>query len=312
MNRYFSLFISSALLVFILPSCGMAQMNVVSNIEENFEGIEEILVKGGSLEVNYEGSNQENDVFLNAYLESNRSDGIKIMYKVEGNRLRVELKRESGGWGNIKTKGFISLTGPENMQLDISNSSGTMFISNVHSDKIDLGISSGKIEARSLSSDEINIHASSGKLVLEDLSGHLKCKISSGNGKISGVEGDVTVEASSGSYMISEVEGLINASLSSGNLELEDIGELGNLRVSSGRIEARNSGLGNHTRFNGSSGSFTVQTEQNLEDLNFELSSSSGSLEVGNTKTRKKLSLNNDAEHTVTGSISSGRISIKN
>jgi DUF4097 and DUF4098 domain-containing protein YvlB len=290
----------------------MAQMNVVSNIEENFEGIEEIFVKGGSLEVNYEGSNQEDDVFLNAYLESNRTEGIEIIYKVEGKRLRVELKQESGGWGNIRTKGFISLTGPENMELDISNSSGTMFISNVQSDKIDLGISSGKIEARNLSSDEINIRASSGRLDLENLDGHLICKMSSGNGQISGVKGDVTVEASSGSYKISEVEGLVNASLSSGNLELDDIGELGSLKVSSGRIEARQSGLGDHTNFNGSSGSFTVQTEQDLEDLNFELSSSSGSLEVGDNKTRKKLSINNDAEHTVTGSISSGRISIQN
>ena len=313
MNLFFKTIISVIVAVLILPSCGMAQMNVISNIEESFEGIEEIIVKGGALEVNYEGSDKENEVFLNAYLESNRSNGLEIIYKVEGKRLRVELRRESsGGWGNIQTKGFISLTGPENMKLDISNSSGTMFISNVASDKIDLSISSGKIEARQLSSDRINLTASSGKLDIEDINGHLICKVSSGSSNITDVSGDVTVEASSGSYHIAEVDGTVNASLSSGSITLETIHELGNLRVSSGRIKATQAGLGDQTRFNGSSGSFTVQTDHDLEDYNFELSSSSGSLEVGNTKTRKKLNIDNRSDKTVEGSISSGRISIQN
>lgn len=312
MNRFFSLFSPAAVAVFILPSCGMAQMKVVSDIEENFAGIEEVMVKGGSLEVNYEGSDQERDVFLNAYLESNRSDGVEIIYKVEGKRLRVELRRESGGWGNVRTKGFISLTGPENMRLDITNSSGALFVSDVSSDKIELGISSGKIEAKRLSSDRINLRASSGKLEVEEVNGNLICKVSSGNGQITRVNGDVTVEASSGSYHISEVRGLVNASLSSGNLELQSIGELGSMRVSSGRIKATQAGLGGRTNFNGSSGTFIIQTDHDLKAYNFELSSSSGSLQVGNNETQKKLSIDNDAGRTVTGSISSGRISIQN
>lgn len=296
----------------ILPSCGMSQMHVVSDIEETFDGIEEIVIKGGALEVTYEGSDQASDVFLNAYLESNRENGLEIIYKVEGKRLRVELRRgNSNGWGNFKSKGFISLTGPENMKLQVNNSSGPMFISNVKSDKIDLSISSGRIEARQLSSDRINLTASSGKLEIEGINGHLIGKISSGRGNISKVNGDVSVEASSGSYHISEVDGTVNGSLSSGSITLEEIGELGSLTVSSGRIKAAHAGLGENTRFNGSSGSFVVQTDSNLDDYNFDLSSSSGGLEVGDTKTRKNLNINNRSNITVSGSISSGRISIQ-
>src|SRR5680860_1397559 len=101
-------------------------MDVISNIEEHIAGIEEIVVNGGALEVSYEGSNQANDVFLNAYLESNRREH-EITYKVEGKILRVSLTgKGSRGWGNTQLKGFISLTGPENMNLDINNSSGPM------------------------------------------------------------------------------------------------------------------------------------------------------------------------------------------
>jgi lia operon protein LiaG len=312
MNRYKSL---GALLiaVMMLPSCGMTQMQVVSNIEETFEGIDEIVVNGGSLEVTYEGSDTEDEVFLSAYLESNRDHGIEIIYEVEGNRLRVELRRDdNGGWGNFRSKGLISLTGPEDMEMEISNSSGQMFVSNVSSDKIDLRISSGKIEAKTLSSDRINLTASSGKMEIDDIHGDLNCKISSGSANISNVEGDVSVEGSSGSYHISEVEGTVNGSLSSGSIVLDDIGELGSLTVSSGRIEATHAGLGDNTRFRGSSGSFTVQTDDDLEDYNFELSASSGGLEVGDTKTNKNLNINNGSDITVTGSTSSGRISIRN
>ena len=48
----------------------------------------------------------------------NQKDGQEIIYNVEGNRLRVEFKRQgSGGWGNARTKGFISLIGPEEMEM---------------------------------------------------------------------------------------------------------------------------------------------------------------------------------------------------
>src|SRR5690606_24259387 len=92
---------------------------------------------------------------------------------------------------------------------------------------------------------------------------------------------------------ISEVEGVVNGSLSSGSISLDEISELGNLTISSGKITATKAGLGEHTRFRGSSGSFTIQTDDNLDDVNFDLSASSGSLEVGNTKTGKKLNIDN-------------------
>lgn len=138
------------------------------------------------------------------------------------------------------------------------------------------------------------------------------CKASSGGGRIVNVRGDVSVVASSGSYEISKVEGVVNGSLSSGSMTLDEVGELGKLALSSGRVRATHAGLGKHTHFSGSSGSFTIQTDDDLGDFNYDLSASSGSLEVGNTKTGKKLNIDYGSNKTVSGAISSGKISIKN
>src|SRR5690606_19308078 len=127
----------------------------------------------------------------------------------EGKSLTVTLVGEGvSGWGKQQKKGFISLTGPEDMNLEITNSSGPMFVSDVSGEKIGLKTSSGKIDARQLDCGEIHVTASSGEMDLEKIQGRLFCKTSSGGGTISQVEGNVSLVASSGSYKISRVEGI--------------------------------------------------------------------------------------------------------
>src|SRR5690606_40142429 len=82
MNLWYKVSFMLVAALLLLPACGSAQ-HVVTDIEETFQGIEEIIVTGGSLEVSYEGAQKE-DLFLNAYLESNRKDGPEITYKQIG------------------------------------------------------------------------------------------------------------------------------------------------------------------------------------------------------------------------------------
>jgi lia operon protein LiaG len=186
MNQWYKMILGVVMAFLVFPSNGSAQ-HIISDIEETFSGIEEVVVLGAFLEVTYEGSDKE-ELFLSAYLESNRENGQEITYQIEGKRLKVEVKTEgSRGWGSMKTKGFISLVGPEDMKLEITNSSGKMYISNVNSDKIDLKASSGKIEARNLASDRVRLTASSGRVDIENINGNVDCKTSSGGGRISKV-----------------------------------------------------------------------------------------------------------------------------
>jgi len=297
----------------IFTSCGFSPMEVVENIEENFDGVEEIYVKGGSLEVSYEGSGRSGDVFLSAYLEGRKDSGMKITYRNEGEKLWIEFRREnSSGWGNIRSKGFISLIGPENIKLEVVSSSGSISVSHVISDKIDLNINSGKIDGKYLSSNQVNVKATSGQINLQEINGEVNCRISSGKGNLSQIQGDVNLTASSGAFQISDVEGMVNGSLSSGSINIKNAKTLGRLKISSGSIKASESGLGKNTVFSGSSGSFVIQTTSDLNDYNFDLASSSGSLEVGDSRERKTLKIDNGSDTTISGSISSGRISVRN
>ena len=313
MVRQYRFLFSILVSLVALTSCGLPQMEVIEDIEETFEGVEEIYVKGGSLEVSYEGSDRSENVFLNAYLQGSKNSGMEITYRIEDNKLWVEVLREnSAGWGNIRSKGFISLIGPENIRLELISSSGTISVSNVISDKIDLNINSGKIDAKYLSSNRVNVGATSGQIDLQEVNGEINCQLSSGKGNLSNIQGDVYLTASSGAFQISEVEGTVNGSLNSGKIIIKNALELGQLKISSGSISASESGLGAQTNFSGSSGSFDIQTFSDLGDYNFDLSSSSGSLEVGSSKERKVLKIDNGSETTISGSISSGRISIRN
>lgn len=307
----FTFFIALAGLLF--PSCGHTQMETVVDIERSFSGIEEIEVNGGFLEVTYEGRERDNEVFLNAFMESSQEGSHDIKYTVNGKKLKVELQRNGGTIGiSNNTTGFISLTGPENVKLSVTNSSGRMYISNVsHKDGI-FKCSSGRMELKNLMVDNIDITASSGNIHGHLLGGNINCTISSGSVNLEKVDGNVTLKGSSGRFNVKEVQGKVNSTMSSGSVTLENINELGSVTVSSGRIKGTGVGLGPDTNLKASSGSISIQTEDELQDFNFNLSAGSGSLTVGNQKGRKNLNIDNQADATVRGAISSGKISITN
>lgn len=305
-----SFIILTAFLIF--PSCGYSQMETAVDIEKSFSGIEEIEINGGFLEVTYEGRENDREVFLNAYLESNRKDDYDIVYRVDGKKLKVELKRLKSSGGSNNNSGFISLTGPENVRLNVTNSSGRMFISGLTNREATFKCSSGRIDLKNLMVDNIKINASSGKIDGHLLGGNVNCTISSGSVNLEKVDGNVTLKGSSGRFAVKEVQGKVNTSMSSGRVTLENIHELASATVSSGRIKGTDVGLGRDTELKTSSGSITLQTNDDLDDYNFDMRGSSGSLTVGNQKGKKRMHIDNRADATVRGSVSSGKISITN
>ena len=314
MSRSYNYIYLALIAFFIFPSCGYSQMETVVDIEESFTGIEEIEVKGGFLEVTYEGRDRNEEVFLNAFLESSQQGLYDIIYKKDGKKLTVELKNVGGsiGFANVRNTGFISLTGPENVKLSVTNSSGRMFISGLNHREANFKCSSGRMELTNLMVDNIKVQASSGNIKGSILGGNVNCTISSGSVNLERIDGNVTLKGSSGKFTVKEVQGKLNSTMSSGSVTLEDINELGNVSVSSGKIRGNRVGLGPDTYLKSSSGSISIQTDDDLDDFNFDLTGSSGRLTVGNKKGRKRMNIDNHSDATVRGSISSGKISITN
>ncbi|MFD2036659.1 DUF4097 domain-containing protein [Belliella marina] len=297
-------------------SCDAQGPMVIHEYDETFSDIKEIEVSGKYLEVSYEGSENSSNVYLNSYLEVPESSGLDLEFRKSGSKLIIEVTGDSGSINffnmGMSRGGFISLTGPENMKLNITNNSGSVDVKYVKHDVIDLKVNSGSIKALALDVENIKLKASSGSIRAEGLTGEVSAQVNSGSITLKEVLGNVDAQASSGSLKLEDVEGIVNGKVNSGSMRFDRIGTLGDLTVSSGSINATNSGLGGQTNLKSSSGSIKVQTPSDLSKFNFSLSANSGSVKVGDSSGSKKLDIDNSSDVTVHGKASSGSIKIFN
>jgi hypothetical protein len=309
MKKLFKL--SSLAFAMMLISVVSFAQKVLVDANKNYSNIKAVEVSGGWLDVSYMGGTGS-DVNVEAFLEST-NENQDIIFVTIGDVLKIsyEQSSNSSSWGNNRSKGYIKISGPMNIDLDMKNSSGTLTVDKVIGDKTNLRVSSGKITATNISGD-LAIKASSGSLTIDKVSGDVEAGVTSGNADISNVGGSLDYQSTSGSLTADRVKGELSVALTSGNAKLNDIGSLGSMKFTSGNIRATNAGLSGSTNLNGTSGNFKIQTPSNLKAFNFSLKASSGNLRVGGINTGKNLEIDNDSSEWVKGSISSGNITIEN
>lgn len=308
MKNFFK--ISPILAVLLLLATVSFAQNVLVDANKTYSNVSKIEINGGWLDVSYDGGSGS-EVKVEAYLESNNEDQ-DIIFVTVGDVLKISYERSNNSsWGNNRNKGFIKISGPMAMGLDIKNSSGTISVDGVTNDETTLRVSSGKVSASNINGN-LKIKASSGSLYIDEIDGDVEASVTSGNADITHVTGNVDYGSTSGSLEADTIGGELSASLTSGNAKLSNIGYLGELKFTSGNIRATNAGLNGNTRFNGTSGSFRIQTPSDLKSLNFSLRASSGNLKVGGINTGKNLEIDNGVTDWVKGSISSGNIIIEN
>lgn len=305
--------LKKSLLVLSLLAFTMAgtfAQNVLVDTKKNYSGIKRVEVESGWLNVTYKGG-LGSEVNVEAYLESNDSDQ-DIVFVTVGDVLKISHTRKQNNYNwNTKNKGYINISGPENMALDVKGSSGNLTVENISSRETNLRVSSGNVKAFKIKGD-LSIRATSGNLTADGVTGNVEGGVTSGNGNFLNIQGNLNYESTSGSLEADGIGGEINVRLTSGNAKINNAGKLGSMQFTSGNIRATNSGLGPNTKFSGTSGNFRVQTNSNLKDFNFSLRASSGNLKVGGINTGKTLEIDNGAASWVKGNISSGNITIEN
>lgn len=303
----------STLLLFIFSAAAIspvfAQVKTIVDVTKSYTGINKIEVSGGQLEVEYIGGSSS-DVSVSAFLESTNTDQ-DIVFITLGDVLKISHKVNNNNNWNNKTKGYIKISGPENMNLDIKGGSGKIAVENVAASQTLLSVGSGSLFASNIDGD-IHASAGSGSIELSNINGNVKGKIGSGSAKIQEVKGSLEYSSGSGGISANAIDGTVHVSLTSGNAKLDDITELGDLKVTSGNFNATNAGLGASTKINGTSGNFRIQTFSNLKDFNYDLSATSGNITVGNSRSGRNLIIDNGADKSVKGSVTSGNISIVN
>ena len=331
---------SSILPVFVIAllfSCTTRAQEPVSSVEETFSNVTAIEVEGSFCTVEVLGTTGTDVHFKGEVLASEKYE-IKIRHNVNGNTLRVWLDRPNNIRGNVKGK--LAFKVPKNTDVSVENSSGSMRVEEIGQSNVKLVASSGSIQARNIASD-LTVRASSGSLTIEGISGDLRAESSSGSQRINAIKGNVKTKVSSGSLKVNEVGGNADLSSTSGSQSIEKIdGNLwaqsssGSLKISdvtgdvrgsstsgsisldriTGAIDLSSSSgsqkgtsikLTGPSSFKASSGSVTMDLVNETEELSFNLSASSGSLNAKGSSGRKNLVIER-GPIKVSGNASSG------
>lgn len=297
-------------LLLLVSTTWVAAQNVLVNTTKKYNNIKQIEVESGWLDVSYQGG-EGTQVSVEAYLESNITDQ-DIVFVTLGDVLKVSYKRsgEKYNW-NGKNKGYIKITGPKSMQVNVRGSSGEIILTNLASENTVLQLTSGTVAAAQIKGN-LKLTSTSGTLKATGIEGNVEARLTSGNAYFENISGGVNYESTSGSLDAKNIDGELNLRLTSGNAKIENAKQLGKLSFTSGNVRAVNSGLGANTQFTGTSGNFTIQTSSVLNSFNYSLKASSGNLRVGGSSGSKSLELNNNAVNTVRGNITSGNMTIIN
>ncbi len=287
------------------------ELEVAQRINEEFSGIERIEIESSFMEVNYEGRSGQTAVLLDGLLESSRSGNFRIEYEQKGTTLLIELDR-NGMFGGGRHRAVLNLLGPKSLELNVNSGSGKTVVSGIESPSLELNSGSGNIRVSSATVPSIRLQVGSGSIEGYNLIGNVDAEASSGKIGIEQMEGDLDIEASSGAVQVKSLSGKLNVEMSSGNVNLANVTEIEDLKVSSGNISGTGVGLGPKTRLASSSGRIAIQTISNLGGYNYDFQAGSGQVTVGESSSSGSLKINNGASHTISGSVSSGTIEIRN
>jgi len=282
-----------------------------SKIEKTFENISKLEIKGGSIEISYEGSPGKSTIEVLADLGDEEDAGKNLVFVTIGNTLKISCQTPANHWkGHNKGKKYVRITGPESIKLIANNSSGKMHLKNIKSDLTELRASSGILEAENITGD-LHLLGSSGKIAVSNIRGSVICKMTSGIAELENIDGNADLNSSSGQIKARNISGELNVKITSGSVSLEDISTLGELKLSSGLLNAKQVGFGPNTSFWGSSGAFKIKSNVMLDQFNYDLTAGSGMVKVGKMSSNDHLVIDHGAEHTIKGKIGSGMIFIE-
>ena len=325
------LYLCAAVLISTFNSCIINGINGQANIvihqtENTFENVASLVIKGSFCKVNIDMHSTSDVAFKGEVKANKKRDDIKIKYQQKGAVLEVWIERPNSLQGSFD--GLMDFKVPANTNIDVDNSSGSIYVGNIGQGIIKLAASSGSIQAENINSDlsaktssgsikannisgnlsctsssgsqsitkvgaDVDAQSSSGGISLAEAQGNVKSKSSSGSQQLTNITGDVNSAASSGSLRIGDVHGDVTAGTSSGSIKLNNIKGALLLISSSGGQQGEGILLTANSSFTSSSGSIKMELKNANEDLSFDLNASSGSLRAKGTTAKKNLQMNN-------------------
>ncbi len=285
------------LLLFI--GIGLVQLFTVETVnarEEKFtfSGINKLVVEGSFFSVDVAGHSEDTIEAQIIIPDSIIKDGIEVLHKQVNSELTfwVEKKFLSGIKIPFGESPEMAFKVPHECQIEIRNSSGDVIVEGFRAKETKIQTSSGDMEVKGCSTD-LELSSSSGEIMIRDCHGNKNLRASSGDIAVLNSDGDLKVKTSSGEQEYEGIKGDIFASSSSGDFSLINHEGGLNLESSSGRQSGRSIRITKDSSFQTSSGKIDFDFVNEIEDFNFDLTSSSGKIEVGSTKAKGRVVIGN-------------------
>jgi len=267
-------------------------LETVNAREENltFSGVEKLVVEGSFFSVVVVGHSEKTVDARIIIPDRIFEDGIKVLHRQVNSELKfwVEKKILAGIKIPFGKSPEMVFKVPHECEIEIGNSSGDVLVEGIRSNETQIQTSSGDMEIKGSSTD-LELSSSSGEILIKDCDGSKDLRASSGDITVSNAEGDIKVETSSGKQDFNEIKGDISAHSSSGEIYIANHGGGLNLESSSGRQTGRDIRLTRDSSFRTSSGKIDFDFINEIEDFTFDLTSSSGKIEVGSTNAKGRV-----------------------
>jgi len=294
------------LAILFVPFYGISQ-TIYAEADANYDGIKRIEVEGRFSDVNIIGTDKDDVQFkgiIKGKLRGNKE--FEIMHRQEGSVLKVWIEAPRSIIGRFEAR--MSFTAPHSIDIEITNSSGDIYIEDVVSEKMRLKTSSGDVQLKNIETNLTSV-STSGDLQIDYLKGSISVASTSGDQDFNHVRADISSRATSGDMSFFDVVGDISTKTTSGDLQFENIeGNVSNvstsgnltirnaktildLLVTSGDIRGAGIELLGDSKFTSTSGNVSMDFENNIDEISFDLRASSGDLSAGDRSSEKKLYL---------------------
>lgn len=278
--------------------------NVLAKAELEAENIDEVRVDGSFVDVYVKNGSKTT---FKGVITGNGDEGdYRFDTDIVGRTLVIKVvNSNSRRWGNYKIdESRIDITIPDKVKLDIDNSSGDVYVANLRASDSKIEATSGDITLKSIVAN-LEVETSSGDIEIDGLIGDSEIESTSGDQDLYDVKGNIRASASSGDITVSKFVGKLNIEATSGDIELRGGEGALKIRTTSGNIDGNDVLLNDNAYFDATSGNIEIDFENDLGDLSFDLTASSGDLEVGSRSSDKRLMIDRGG-YKVTGVTSSG------
>ncbi|WP_462250270.1 DUF4097 family beta strand repeat-containing protein [Ekhidna sp.] len=288
----------------IAVSLSAFSQNILAKAELEAENIDEVRIEGSFVDVFV---NKGDRVYFKGKITGSGDEGdYRFETDIVGKTLVIRVDRQRDrSWKNYRiTESRIDLTIVDGVKLDIDNSSGDVNVANLRASTSKIEASSGDITLRSIVAN-LEVETSSGDIDIDGLTGDSEIESTSGDQDIYNSKGDIETRASSGDITISGFKGEIEVQATSGDVEIrKGIGSI-RARTSSGNIDGYGIELNDNCYFDATSGDIEIDFINDLQDLSFDLTATSGDLEVGNRSGEKRMVIDRGGIK-ISGTTSSG------